>query len=96
MRGRCFLSWQKLEREAAQAVLEKRMKQGKVSVGAAVREIRQRFVGVTLEDDARRCGLSKTTLINVERDDSRVLLESVKKAVEPLGYQLSLVPAEDL
>lgn len=84
------------EREAAQADLEKRMKQGKVSVGAAVREIRQRFVGITLEDYARLCGLSKTTLMNIERDDPRVLLESVKKAVEPLGYQLSLVPITDL
>ena len=84
------------EREAAQADLEKRMKQGKVSVGAAVREIRQRFVGITLEDYARLCGLSKTTLMNIERDDPRVLLESVKKAVQPLGYQLSLVPAADL
>ncbi|WP_341581238.1 hypothetical protein [Marinobacter metalliresistant] len=84
------------EREAAQADLEKRMKQGKISVGAAVREIRQRFVGITLEDYARLCGLSKTTLMNIERDDPRVLLESVKKAVQPLGYQLSLVPAADL
>jgi transcriptional regulator with XRE-family HTH domain len=84
------------EREAAQADLEKRMKQGKVSVGAAVREIRQRFVGITLEDYARLCGLSKTTLMNIERDDPRVLLESVKKAVKPLGYQLSLVPTTEL
>lgn len=84
------------EREVAQADLEKRMKQGKVSVGAAVREIRQRFVGITLEDYARLCGLSKTTLMNIERDDPRVLLESVKKALKPLGYQLSLMPAEDL
>jgi DNA-binding XRE family transcriptional regulator len=84
------------EREAAQADLENRMKQGRVSVGAAVREVRQRFVGLTLEDYARLCGLSKTTLMNIERDDPRVLLESVKKAVQPLGYQLSLVPAADL
>ena len=84
------------KREVAQAELEKRMRQGKISVGAAVSEIRQRFVGITLEDYARLCGLSKTTLMNIERDDPRVLLESVKKAVEPLGYQLSLVPAEDL
>jgi DNA-binding XRE family transcriptional regulator len=84
------------KREVAQAELETRMSQGKISVGAAVREIRQRFVGITLEDYARVCGLSKTTLMNIERDDPRVLLESVKKAVEPLGYQLSLVPAEDL
>lgn len=84
------------EREAAQADLEKRMKAGEVSVGAAVREIRQRFVGLTLEDYARLCGLSKTTLMNIERDDPRVLLESVKKAIQPLGYQLTLVPAGDL
>lgn len=82
------------EREAAQADLERRMRQGEVSVGAAVREIRQRLVGLTLQDYARLCGLSKTTLMNIERDDPRVLLESVKKAVTPLGYQLSLVPAD--
>jgi len=83
-------------RDAAQADLEKRMAQGKVSVGAALREIRQRFVGITLEDYARLCGLSKTTLMHIERDDPRVMLDSVKKALKPLGYQLSLVPAEDL
>ncbi|WP_248184984.1 helix-turn-helix domain-containing protein [Marinobacter goseongensis] len=84
------------ERESAQADLETRMRHGKVTVGAAVREIRQRFVGITLADYARLCGLSKTTLMNIERDDPRVLLESVKKALKPLGYELSLVPAEDL
>jgi DNA-binding XRE family transcriptional regulator len=84
------------KREAAQADLEHRMRQGKVAVGAAVREIRQRFVGITLEDYARLCGLSKTTLMNIERDDPRVLLESVKKALKPPGDQLSPVPAEDL
>jgi DNA-binding XRE family transcriptional regulator len=83
------------DREAAQADLEKRMKQGKVSVGAAVREIRQRFVGITLEDYSRLCGLSKTTLMNIEHDDPRVMIDSVRKALEPLGYKLSLVPAED-
>ncbi|MBO6849923.1 MAG: hypothetical protein JJ867_05515 [Marinobacter sp.] len=84
------------ERESARADLETRMRHGKVTVGAAVREIRQRFVGIILEDYARLCGLSKTTLMNIERDDPRVLLESVKKAVKPLGYKLSLVPGEDL
>ena len=72
------------ESEAAQADLEKLMMQGRVSVGAAVREIRQRFVGITLEDYARLHGLSKTTFITVECDGPKVLLESVKKAVEPL------------
>lgn len=59
---------------------------------AAVREIRQRFVGitVTLEYYARLFGLSKTTLMNIECvvvqcDGPRVLLESVKRVVEPLG-----------
>ncbi len=33
--------------------------------------------------------------MNIERDNPRVLLESVKKALKPLGYQLSLVPADD-
>jgi len=81
------------ERESAQAALEKRMRQGKVSVGAAVREICPRFVGITLEDYAALCGLSKTTFMKIECDDPRVLIESVKRAVKPLGCQLSLVPA---
>jgi hypothetical protein len=68
----------------------------KTTPRSAVREIRQRFVGIALEDYARLCGLSKTTLMNIKRDDPRVLLESVKKALKPPGDQLSPVPAEDL
>lgn len=60
--------------EAAQADLEKH----------------QRFVGITLEYYARLFGLSKTTFMNIECvvvqcDGPRVLLESVKRVVEPLG-----------
>lgn len=71
--------------EAAQADLEKHIMQGRVSVVAAVGEIRQCFVGITLAHYARLLGLSKTTLMNIECDGPRVLLESVKRAVEPLG-----------
>ena len=78
------------ERFEAEADLKRRMACGEVTVGAAVRELRQRFAGLTIEEYARAIGISKTTLVNIERDDPRVLRESIEKAIGPLGCKLTL------
>ena len=59
------------ERLDAEADLKRRMACGEVTVGAAVRELRQRFAGLTIEEYARAIGISKTTLVNIERESRR-------------------------
>lgn len=83
--------WSPSERWEAQADLRRRMSEGAVSVGEAVRELRQRFAGLTLEEYARMIGISKTTLLKIEKDDPAVMRESIEKAIGPLGFKLTLV-----
>ena len=83
------------ERYHEQPELERRMAAGEVSIGAAVREIRQRFLGLTLEEYASMCGISKNTLRGIELDDEAATLKSLFKALSPLGYRLALVETPD-
>ena len=87
--------WRPIEREQAEKDLKSRMAAGEISVGVAVRELRQRFVGLTLEEYSRMIGISKTTLLNIERDDPSVQRGSIEKAIGPLGFSLTLVWTHD-
>lgn len=89
--GQMKRKWRPSEREQAKKDLQAKMTAGQISVGAAVRELRQRFVGFTLEEYARMTGISKTTLIKIERDDPSVQRGSIEKAIVPLGFSLTLV-----
>lgn len=88
--ARMKAKYQPHERIAAEADLKRKMACGEVTVGAAVRELRQRFAGLTIEEYARAIGISKTTLVNIERDDPGVLRGSIEKAIAPLGCKLTL------
>ena len=84
------------ERLAAQKQLQGRIERFEVSIGEAVREIRKKMLGLSLEDYARLSRLSKNTLAKIEHDDSEVRLSSVTKALAPIDYRLTIVPARPL
>lgn len=83
--------WGPLEREEGEKLLKEKLSKGEITVGQALREIRQRSLGLTLEEYARFVQLSKTTLLNIERDAPSVQLGSIEKALSPLHFRLTLV-----
>lgn len=89
--GKMKRKWHPAEREGAEKELKAKLAAGEISIGAAVREMRQRFLGFTLEEYAGVIGISKTTLLKIERDDPNVLRGSIETAIKPLGFSLTLV-----
>ena len=87
--------WGPFEREEGEKRLKKKLSKGEITVGEALREIRQRSLGLTLEEYARFVQLSKTTLLNIERDAASVQLGSIEKALRPLHFRLTLVSTLD-
>ncbi len=87
--------WGPLERPEGERLLKGKLAKGEITVGEALREIRQRALGLTLEEYARFVELSKTTLSNIERDDPSVQRGSIEKALRPLHFRLTLVSTLD-
>ena len=87
--------WDPFEREEGEKRLKKKLSKGEITVGQALREVRQRSLGLTLEEYARFVQLSKTTLLNIERDAPSVQLGSIEKALRPLHFRLTLVSTLD-
>ena len=85
-----------LERLDAQKQLQERLETFEISIGGAVREIRQKMLGLSLEDYARLARISKNTLAKIEHDDSDVRLSSMRKALAPIDYRLLIAPSRPL
>lgn len=62
------------------------------SLGAAIRSARTRS-GIALVDAAEALGISRQTLINIEKGGAGVALPSVLKAAHELGVTLFAVPS---
>lgn len=77
---------------SAEARLQERLQAGEVSIGQAVREIRQKWLRIHLDEYAKMVGVSKNTLAAVERDEEAASIRTVNKILRPLGYELTLRP----
>lgn len=81
------------ERMNAEAEMNERLQNNSVTIGQAVREIRQRWLGIHQAKYAKMVGISKTTLGSVERDEGSATMETLEKVLRPLGYRLTITPA---
>jgi DNA-binding XRE family transcriptional regulator len=82
------------ERMQAEADMQKRLQAGTVTMGQAVREIRQRWLGIHQSEYAKMVGVSKNTLGAVERDEGAATIPTLSKILRPLGYELTMTPAK--
>lgn len=80
------------ERQAREKELQRQLADGEVTIGEAVREMRQRWLGLKQAQYARLCRVSKNTLGAIERDELTVSVTSLQAVIRPLGYCLTLTP----
>lgn len=81
-----------VERAEAQAELEKRLLRGEITVGKAIREMRQTWFAIHQDQMARMVGVSKNTLGAIERDEGSEKISTLEKVLKPLGYRITIVP----
>lgn len=81
-----------IERVKAESDMQERLQSGDISIGQAIREIRQRWLGMRQDQYARMTGVSKNTLGSIERDENRTNLQTLNKVLRPLGYKLTIMP----
>ena len=81
-----------LKRAEAQAELEERLLRGEITIGKAIREIRQTILAVHQDQMARMVGVSKNTLGAIERDEGTERISTLEKVLKPLGYRITIVP----
>ena len=79
---------------SAETHLQERLQAGEVSIGQAVREIRQKWLRLHLDEYAKMVGVSKNTLAAVERDEEAASIRNLNKILRPLGYELTLHPVK--
>ena len=81
-----------LKRAAFQAAFEDRVLRGEITVGKAIREIRQTILAVQQDQMARMMRVSKNTLGAIERDEGTERISTLEKVLKPLGYRITIVP----
>lgn len=79
-------------RAEAKADLEERLMKGEISVGKAIREIRQVWLALQQDRLARMVGISKNTLGAIERDEGTERIATLEKVLKPLGYRITMIP----
>lgn len=81
-----------IERAQAQVELEGRLLRGEITVGKAIREIRQTWLAIHQDQMARMVGVSKNTLGTIERDEGTERISTLEKVLKPLGYRITIIP----
>lgn len=81
-----------IERRDAVDKIEARVLSGKISVGQAIREIRQDILGLRQKDLAQMIKISKNTLGAIERGEGYENVSTLAKVLKPLGYRITIVP----
>lgn len=82
------------ERMAAELEMQERLRRNDITIGQAIREIRQHWLGLKQADYARLVGISKNTLGAIERDEGTPTLNTLEKAIKPLGYRITIWPTK--
>lgn len=82
------------QRLLAEEEMQNRLRSGDISLGAAIREMRQEWLGLHLDRYAKICGVSKNTLSAIERDEDSASIATVNKVLKPIGYRLTITSAK--
>jgi len=81
-----------IDRADAKADLEERLLRGEITIGKAIREIRQTWLALQQKHLARMVGISKNTLGAIERDEGTERIATLEKVLKPLGYRITMAP----
>lgn len=81
-----------MDQADAKADLEERLLRGEITIGKAIREIRQTWLALHQDQLARMVGISKNTLGAIERDEGSERIATLDKVLKPLGYRITMTP----
>jgi DNA-binding XRE family transcriptional regulator len=81
--------------EERRAALRQSLREGRLSVGEAVREMR-RLTGLTQKEYAENVvGVFPRVLMDIERGTANPTLETLERLAKPWGWKVSFVPPPD-
>lgn len=82
------------EREAALLDQLRRLMRGELSEGQVLRHLRREVLGLSQGAYAKRVGVSRRTLSDLERDVGSASMTSMNRVFRPLGLKVGLVPRQ--
>lgn len=85
-----------IERAGLEHEFRIKMLRGELTPGQGLRFIRKQLLRLSRDQYSEYCRISKELLKRIEKDDDSVSLRDIKKALEPLGYSLSLVSQAEI
>lgn len=77
-------------RIAQREELEHQLAEGTISLGQAIKRMRQNWAGITQKRMAQLAGISVTTLSGLERDSGNATLDTVHRVLRVLGARLTI------
>ena len=80
------------ELESRRAALRQKLRDGSISLGDSVREMR-RLTGLTQKDYAERVAkVFPRVLMDIERGQANPTLETLERIAKPWGWKIGFVP----
>jgi DNA-binding XRE family transcriptional regulator len=80
------------ELETSRAALRQALREGRLSIGQAVREMRH-LTGLTQKEYAERvAGIFPRVLMEIERGTANPTLETLERLAKPWGWTVGFVP----
>lgn len=77
-------------RIAQREELERQLAEGTITLGHAIKRMRQNWAGITQKRMAQLAGISVATLSSLERDSGNATLETVQRVLRILGARLTI------
>ena len=77
-------------RIAQREELERQLAEGTISLGQAIKQMRQKWAGITQKRMAQLAGISVTTLSGIERDSGNATVDTIQRVLRVLGASLTI------
>ena len=77
-------------RIAQREKLERQLAEGTISLGQAIKQMRQKSAGITQKRMAQLAGISVTTLSGIERDSGNATVGTIQRVLRVLGASLTI------
>lgn len=77
-------------RIAQREELERQLAEGTITLGQAIKRMRQNWAGITQKRMAQLAGISVATLSSLERDGGNATLDTVQRVLRILGARLTI------
>ena len=81
-----------LERNRILNELQQQLASGEITIGGAVRRLRQEVTGLQQARFAQMCKLSLRALRQLELDESNPTVQTLNSVFNPFGMQVGIVP----